>query len=160
MTPIFDNQRPIARAGLSLVELIVVMLILSILAAAGSSRYADALARHRVQRSAERIAADIETARHVSRSRSQAVRLTFDTLNHRYTLTGIESPDHPRGTFTVSLLDTALSSRLSAASFGGDGVLEFNESGMPDSGGSLTLISGDRSQTVTVVADTGAVTVP
>jgi prepilin-type N-terminal cleavage/methylation domain-containing protein len=144
--------------GFSLLELVITVLIVGILTAVATTRYADALATHRAERAAQRIAADIDAARHTARSRSQAITLAFTATG--YTITGISSPDHPSGTFTVDLNDGILKSTLSSINLGGDANLVFNSFGMPDSGGSLQVSSGAMSKVVTVAAGTGAVTVP
>src|SRR5688572_17342740 len=98
-----SNGNQASRSGMSLIELVVVMLILGILAAAGTSRYADSLAFHRVQRTAQRIAADIDTARHLARSQSQQVTMQFSATG--YTVTGVANPNRPQQPWVVTLDD-------------------------------------------------------
>jgi type II secretion system protein H len=148
------------RSGLSLIELTVVSLLVGIIAVIGSLRYADALSRHRVRRSAERIAAELQAARHTARARGQVVTISFNAVNQSFTVTGIANPDHPSAAYTKSLADGSLSAAITAVNFGGDAVIQFNTFGVPDSGGSLTLSSGTATQIVAVTAGTGAVTLP
>ena len=99
----------------SLIELIVVLLLVSIVAAVGSTRYAEALSHHRAQRRAQQIAAQIQAARQAARSRSQIVSLAFDTVAERYTVTGVANPDHPTLPFVVNLAEGPLTAQLSAS---------------------------------------------
>jgi prepilin-type N-terminal cleavage/methylation domain-containing protein len=149
------------RGGLSLIEVIIAVLILGIVSAAGGLRYAAALQNAGVGQAARRLAADIETARHAARSRRQAVTITFDTTNHSYQLVGLVDPDRPSAaSTTVKLNAYSPSITLSSASFGGDASLQFNAFGVPDSGGTAQITWGTFSQTVTVAAGTGSVSVP
>jgi type II secretory pathway pseudopilin PulG len=137
------------------------VLIVSILAAAGGLRYSAALQTAGVGQAARRLAADIETARHVARSRRQAVTISFNTTNHTYQLVGLVDPDRPSATSTTVKLNAySPSITLSSASFGGDASLQFNAFGVPDSGGTAQIAWGTTSQTVTVAAGTGSVSVP
>jgi Tfp pilus assembly protein FimT len=147
-------------AGLSLIEMTIVLFTLGVISAVGALRYAETLQDHRAQRAAQRIAADIESARHTARSRNQAITISFDVPNHSYSITGLTNPDRQSAPFSVVINDEVLSARLISASFGGDAALQFSGFGMPDSGGVLTLQAGSTVKTVTVVAGTGAVTVP
>lgn len=157
--PRVSTWRP-SRGGVSLLEVTLVVLILGIITAAGTLRFAAALETHRVQRAAARIAADIEAARHAARSRNQNITITFDVPNHAYSITGMTNPDRQSAVFSVAINDDILNSRLVSANFGGDAVLQFTGFGMPDSGGVLTLKSGATVKTVTVTAGTGGVSVP
>lgn len=150
-----------ARRGLTLVEIVIGVLIMGIVAAAGGIRYTTALQTTAVGQACRRLAADIETARHAARSRRQSVTLSFNTSAHTYQLVGLVDPDRPSLTSTtVRLADYSPSLVLSSAAFGGDASLSFNEFGVPDSGGTARIAWGTTSQTVTVAAGTGSVSVP
>jgi prepilin-type N-terminal cleavage/methylation domain-containing protein len=155
-----SRPRRAAVRAYSLLELIVVISLLAIVAAVGSVRYAEALSQHRARRSAEQVAADIQSARHAARGGLAGVSVSFDTVNERYTLAGVPHPHHKSGAYVVELSTGPLAAQLGTANFGGDGVLSFNTFGIPDSGGSVTIQCGSTAQTVTVVAGTGAVTIP
>ena len=148
------------RRGASLIDLLVVLLILAIISSVGMLKYYGSLSYHWVQRTAERIRADFETARHNAKFRSQTVSIAFDVANNRYTITGLVNPDHPGAPYIVNLAEGNLQATLSAAAFGGDSTLIFNEFGMADSSGTVTLVAGSSTQTVTVAAQSGAATVP
>ena len=137
------------------------VLVMGIIAAAGGLRYSAALQTAGVAQAARRLATDIETARHAARSRRQAVTISFNTTNHTYQLVGLVDPDRPSATSTTVKLNAySPSITLSSASFGGDASLQFNAFGVPDSGGTAQIAWGTTSQTVTVAAGTGSVSVP
>jgi prepilin-type N-terminal cleavage/methylation domain-containing protein len=148
------------RNGFSLVEITLVILILSILAAAGGLRYSAALELYQVQRTAERIVADLDASRHAARSRNQNIVIAFDIANQRYTISGLINPDRKSAGFAVSPSNDLHNTQLVSANFGGDAVLQYNNYGLPDSGGVLTLRRGGAQRTVTVVAGTGAAVSP
>jgi type II secretory pathway pseudopilin PulG len=145
---------------MSLVEMTIVLFMLGVLSAVSTLKYAQAVERHRAQNAAQRIAADIESARHAARSRNQSITITFDVPNHAYSIASLTNPDRQSVPFSVSLSDEVLNARLVSADFGGDPVLQFSGFGLPDSGGVLTLRSGSTTKTVTVIGGTGAVTIP
>jgi len=137
------------------------VLVVGIIAAAGGLRYSAALQLTGVGQATRRLAADIETARHAARSRRQPVSISFNTTNHSYQLVGLADPDRPSATSTTVKLNAySPSITLTSASFGGDASLSFNEFGVPDSGGTAQIAWGTYSQTVTVAAGTGSVSVP
>jgi type II secretory pathway pseudopilin PulG len=148
------------RRGLGLIDLVVVIAVMGIIAAAGGLRYAAAAQRYAVQQATQRIAADLEFARNVARIRRQSVTITFVPANHRYTSTAINDPDHPASGLNVNLRSYSSSVSLASAAFGGDAAIQFNAYGVPDSGGTATVSCGSYSQTVTVAAGTGGVSVP
>jgi hypothetical protein len=137
------------------------VLVVGIVAAAGGIRYASALQTTGVSQACRRLAADIETARHMARSRRAVVTIAFDTVNQSYQINGLVDPDRPASTSTVVRLAAySPSIALTSATFGGDAVLSFNEFGIPDSGGTARITWGGASQTVTVAPGTGSPTIP
>jgi type II secretory pathway pseudopilin PulG len=150
-----------ARRGISLVEMVISVLVVGIVAAAGGVRYASALQTNGVNQACRRLAADIETARHAARSRRTTVTITFDTTNHTYQINGLVDPDRPASASTlVRLAAYSPSIVLSSAAFGGDATLSFNGFGVPDSGGTAQISWGGATQTVTVAAGTGSASIP
>jgi Tfp pilus assembly protein FimT len=148
------------RIGMTLLELTIVIFVLSVMTAIGAIRYVSALETFRVQRSAERIAADIDAARQAARSRNQAITIAFNIGTQSYSISGLVNPDQRSAGFTAVPNDNVLATQILSANFGGDANLQFNNFGFPDSGGLVTLRSGAAQQTVTIAAGTGAVSIP
>jgi prepilin-type N-terminal cleavage/methylation domain-containing protein len=85
-----DQQVP-ARAGFTIMELAVVLLVMGIVAAAAVPSYYVSLQFHELETAARRVVLDLEQVRHVARSRSETQTLTFDS-DTVYTLSsGIKS---------------------------------------------------------------------
>jgi hypothetical protein len=87
--------------------------------------------------------------------------VTFNTAALQYTLTGVADMNNSALANTVVSLNTAPYNLTQvAASFGGGASVIFDGYGMPNNGGTVTLTSGTLSQTVTVNATTGNITIP
>lgn len=149
-----------AKQGIALIDLVVAVLIVGIVSAVGGVRYASALQTYRLRQAAQRIAVDIESARHAARNRRQVVTIVFDPAKQSYTSSGINDPDHPAAVSNVNLQDIASSISLTSAAFGSGATLRFNEFGNPDNGGSVVVSSGGDSIVVSVSSSTGSVSVP
>jgi prepilin-type N-terminal cleavage/methylation domain-containing protein len=145
-------------AGLSLLELVIVLIILGVLATAAVTRFSGSLAEQRALAAAQRIAADLESLRSVARTNSQQKTITFSTQTHSYSTASLIDPDWPGQTYQVSLIKL-FQAKLSSVNFGGDAVLNINGFGMPDSGGSATVSCGSKTHTVIIDTATGKATV-
>jgi prepilin-type N-terminal cleavage/methylation domain-containing protein len=146
------------RPGFTLLELVLVLGILTVLGAVAAPRFASAGARYRVDLAARRIAADLHLAQRAARSTGSATVLTFDTVNHRYQITGIDALDGS-GSYQVDLAASPYQSTLSSAVFGSGSVLTFDGWGVPDVNGVLTLVAGAETRTVSLDHPSGRATV-
>ena len=75
----------------------------------------------------------------------------------------MEAVDHPRRvgeTYTVRLNASPYAVSLASADFGGDERVVFNAYGLPDTGGTITVQSGNSQHTVTLDPDSGKASVP
>ena len=151
------HDQPNNNRGFTAMELVIVVLILGILAAAAVPKYADALNRFRVDAAARRIAADLATAQARARAASSNVSIVF-TLppqGSRYQIVGMADPDRPATTYTVNLADSPYQVTLGSANLGGDATLIYNGYGTPDTGGTIVVQAGQYTKTITVEATTG-----
>jgi len=146
------------RPAFSLLELVLVLAIIAIASAIAVPRYANALARYRVETSARRIAADLAYARSLARETSGNQTVVFDTDADCYTLAGRDDPDRPGQPYTVSLADRPYGADLTAAQFGEATSVTFNGYGVPDEGGTVRVQVGDYAYLVTVDAESGEIT--
>jgi prepilin-type N-terminal cleavage/methylation domain-containing protein len=93
------------RAGLSLIELVIVVLVMGIIAAIISIRFTDSLTHHRLDSAAKLVAQDVQTAANGARTRSTPVTVVFDTTAEKYTFTGLEHPSRPGKPYVVDVKD-------------------------------------------------------
>lgn len=147
------------RRGFTLIELAVVIVILAIVTSIAVPRYASALSNYRVNAAARRIAAEIAVTQTRARALSTTQSISFSTASNSFSITGMTDPDHPASTYTVSLSSTTTGAVLAAALFANAATLSFNGYGVPSSSGTITVTSGAATRTLTVAADSGAVTI-
>ncbi|MEZ6190759.1 MAG: GspH/FimT family pseudopilin [Phycisphaerales bacterium] len=147
-------QGPSARRGFSLIELVLVMTIISILAAIAVPRYANALARYRADAAARRVVADLDYARHVASARSTSVTVDFKVGPDCILIQGVSDMETPGATWALELDDPPYRADLVSASFTGAKVI-FDGYGVPDSGGTLVMRVGSEVRTVVLNAETG-----
>jgi prepilin-type N-terminal cleavage/methylation domain-containing protein len=146
------------RGAVTLVELVIVMLIMGILAAAAAPTFYESLAYHRVESAARRVKADLQRLRQAARLTSSPQSITFDGAT-AYTLSeDVADLDHPSQTYSVDLAARPYQLDVVTIDFGGDSSITFDGYGNPSRGGSLVLRAADYACTVTLDATTGRVT--
>lgn len=163
MSPVPSRR---ARAGMTLVELLVVVALVALMAAVagiplgetaeqalelGQVQVEDALAGARSR--AQFLGAPAGVAFDVAGDRFAVVDVDGEAIDHPLThrpwIVVFEAPDQPNG------LD------ISAAAFGATGAsIVFDALGVPLAGGSVTLAAGDGTRVLAVSAATGLVTSP
>jgi Tfp pilus assembly protein FimT len=151
-------------AGVTLMELVSVVLLMAIVATIAVPRFANALSSTNAKTAAQRIARDIALVRTWARITSQSQSISFDTVHNTYTMPGVPDPNHSTGSNTVALSDGTLQATLASANFGaGSTALTFNgfgvPVGLPAAGGTVGVNSGSSSRTITVDAISGFVTI-
>ena len=147
-------------AGVTLVELVVVLMVMAILTAAAAPSFFDSLSRYRVEASAARIAHDLRLARSHAKSVSVSQSVVFNSpATHQYETPGMDDPQRPGQTYSVSIAAEPYLATIVTVDFDGDSTIVFDGYGQPDSGGSITVQAGTHQRTVTVDAETGKVDV-
>ena len=107
-------------SGFTLVEVAIVMLIMSILAAVAAPRYLEATARFRVDAAAKRIAADLNFVRAEANSKGAGVQpewVSFYPSSDNYHLWFDSDIDRPGNEYWVNLAETAYPVDLVSATF-------------------------------------------
>jgi prepilin-type N-terminal cleavage/methylation domain-containing protein len=138
------------RNAYTLLEMVIAVLILGILLAAGAPRYLESLDRSRVVMAARRIAADLNYARQDAEAKAASRSVQFTVGDDRYTLPNLVDLDHPDRQYAVDLSTAGYPVRVTAADFGGSATVAFNWYGQPTAAGSVTVQSGTEIRTVTV----------
>ncbi len=149
------------RAALTVVELVIVVLIIGILAAAAVPSFQRSLSYHRAEAAAQRIQADLMLARKLAMTSGSKQTVSFAVSSDRYALPGLADVDHPSRPYEVRLADSPYTVLLVSAQFGeaNDADVEFNGFGVPDSGGKIAIQAGDQQRTIVLDGETGKASV-
>ncbi|MEN1681094.1 MAG: GspH/FimT family pseudopilin [Planctomycetota bacterium] len=137
------------RAGFSLVELAIVVLVMGIMVGVAAPKYAEALNHYRVEAAARRIVADLKHARQNAITGSAEQRITFELDTDSYTLDGMDDINRSSDEYTVDLAAEGYPVDLSTTTFPG-GAFRWEHDGNAFVSGSMTLASGSASRVVTV----------
>ncbi len=173
MNPETEGDRTAARArgerrGISLVDLVVTVLIMSIIAAVAIPRFTGVLAEYKVETAARQIAADLNYARQYARQTSGTATVEFQVAPPGYLLIGVPALDHSGTDHSVDLNDRGYGVALSTVNLDGGTRVTFDQYGRPFTGGttvaltngSVAVQSGAATQTVTIDAGTGKAVIP
>ena len=157
IVPATDNHyiRTSLKIGFSLLELVVVLAIITTLAAIAVPRYQMSLARYRADLAARRIVVDLTYAQTSAKAASSSQHVIFYANEERYELVGISPLDGDAGQYTIRLSEKPYEADITSADFGGDAQITFDGWAMPDSGGAVIINVGSEQRTITVDAETG-----
>jgi type II secretion system protein H len=146
-----------ARAGFTILELCVVLLVMAIVAAVAAPTFYSSLQYHELETAARRVALDLEQARHVARVLSEPQTLTFSNAT-TYTLSaGVKSLKSNDQTYSVDLSGHPYELDAVTLNLGGDTSVSFDGYGNTDTSGTIVLARGDSTRTVTLNGASGAI---
>jgi Tfp pilus assembly protein FimT len=157
-------------AGLTLVEILAMMLIMGVIAAVVIP-LADSDDKIVAASGARMVLADLEYAQSEAIRTRQPVTVTFDAANDKYTITiasGTINRPGDTGAYVVSLKELDPKMDLGTVNFGGGTALKFLSTGDPvrvtddtalSTAGTIPVSNGDTTYNVKVLPVTGKVRV-
>ncbi len=160
------------RAGFSLIELVVVMLIMGIMASVAAPRYFDSFANTRAEAAAKRIAADLNLvrARAIMKGPQEEESVDFFPATEQMHLVDVPDPDDPREPYWIDLsviysADLVSATFTNELGFTSNQTIKFNLYGQPRVGnspqvapltsGQIVVASGRQQRTVVIDPVTG-----
>ena len=144
------------RSAFSFVEMLIVLIVIGILAAAAAPSFFDSLMIQRVESAARRIKMDIELARRDAMAKS-ATRVFDFTNTNTYALSGIASLDHPDEVYKVDLSTSPYEVSVKNVDFSGLDNFAFTGYGLPTRGGTIEITAGSHARIIQVDNTTGRV---
>ena len=145
-------REPMRRA-FTLVEMVIVLMVISIMAAAAAPRLHRALSYHRATTAAQRIKVDLQYARQYAKTTSSSQSIQFNILGQSYTCPGLPNLNRKSTAYAVALAEHPYEVALVDANFGGLTSLTFNGFGIPDRSGTVVVQSGQFQRTVVLDAN-------
>ena len=152
------------RRGLSLIEVILVILILGILASFAAPRFGDSVRLVKLQSAANQMAAHIDYVRNVAMNESRTA--TFSCDNDLGTYSGdVDFPDQPGTSLQVDVRAQHDPAFSLSADFDSASSLEFDFEGMPYVGGtpmaagSISISDGEAVFVIRIANGTGRTSV-
>ncbi|MDP1797174.1 MAG: prepilin-type N-terminal cleavage/methylation domain-containing protein [Planctomycetaceae bacterium] len=148
------------RAGFTLPEVLIAVLLMSILSAIALPRWSASLQQQRVIQAANRVAADLTRAQSAAYGSSAPKTVTFTVGTSQYLVSGIAPLHRGTGAYIVVLTDDPYRCTLvSVWGQTGTQTITFNGYGLPDKGGSIIVAAAGIQKTIVVDAATGTAVV-
>jgi prepilin-type N-terminal cleavage/methylation domain-containing protein len=143
------------RAGVSLIETIMVVMLIAICAAIALPHYVDSVQHYQLDLAAQRIVADLALAQSRANNSSTSVTLSFSPASNSYQIAGLPAFDSPANTYSVNLAAAPYAVQLTSATFGSNSQIVFDGYGTPAQGGSIVITLGAEQHTITVDGTSG-----
>ena len=141
-------------------ELILVLVLISVMAAIALPRFGGAQAHMTGLSAARRIVAEIEWIRSEAMRLQETKLIWFRTALNKIDMSELEDPNHPGKSYVIELAQEMPGVKLISASFGDEpNKLRFDAWGVPEDGGDVVIGVGNETWTINVDADTGRATI-
>jgi Tfp pilus assembly protein FimT len=139
-------------------ELVIVVMVMGIMAAAAAPAFLNSLVHQRVEAAAHRLKTDLELTRQTARLTSTPQTIVF--TNEMYTLPeAVKDLNDPNARYVVDLTAAPYEITTIAANFSNAQTATFNGYGLPSSGGTVVVTCNGHSSSVIVNAVTGEITI-
>jgi prepilin-type N-terminal cleavage/methylation domain-containing protein len=145
--------------GFSMLELVIVLAIMTTLAAIAAPRYQASIVRYRADLAARRIVADLELAQATAKAKGSSLTVIINQGTDTVVLSGQTGLDPHVAEYCTKLSESPYRADITESSFPADNSIIFDGWGIPDSGGYATLQVGSEARTISVDADTGKATI-
>ena len=145
--------------GFSMLELLLVLAIMTTLAAIAAPRYAASAARYRADLAARRIVADLKLAQATAKAKGSSQTVTIDQGTDTVVLSDLAGLDPHVSEYCTKLSESPYRANITESSFPANNDIIFDGWGIPDSGGYAILEVGSETRTINVDADTGKATI-
>lgn len=148
------------RLGFTLIDLVIAVLIIGIIAAVSTPRFAASVSARRAEAGARLVASDLAYLRRQAISTSRDVTISFATPQATYSCSSVAAINQANSKFERKLRSWAPEVDLQV-DFGGTAKLSFDMRGRPNIEGAplasskISVSCGDSSWQVSVDADTG-----
>ncbi|MDG2224423.1 MAG: GspH/FimT family protein [Rubripirellula sp.] len=156
---------PLHRRGMSMIELVLVVMLVGLLAAVATPKFAESLRVTQLETAAHRLAAHITYIRSVAINQGRSVTLSCDNEAATYQCESVDFAERIGDPIFVSLPDEYDDSFELIANFDSQTTLAFDFEGVPQvdsvplNEGRVTLRSGEHRFDVTIANGTGITTV-
>ena len=142
------------RRGLTLVELTVTMLVIGIVGAVASLKYAEALKEHRNRACLKTVYHSLVDAQAGARTRGTPVTVQFQKNQAVYTITGLPNPTRPSAPYSINLATIAPGTKISD-----NYTVTFNGFGHPTATTLVEINGSGKKRNVKVDGVSGAITI-
>jgi Tfp pilus assembly protein FimT len=128
---------------------------MAVLAALAIPRYANATANYRADAAARRIAADLSLVRSQARLTSKPLTVVFTKSSNSYQIDGMPDLLHRSNTYSVQISAHPYYATFVNIVFSGSTQVTFDQYGVPNTGGTVTINVGDVRKSIMLDGTTG-----
>ena len=146
------------RTAFSLIELVVVLLVASVLAAVAVPTFYRSLTHHRLESAARRVKQDLEYLRDSARAQSTTLACKFGDKSDTLDDPSIQHLDHS-GAYTIDLAATPYHLDDVTVDSEDDTTIGFDGYGIATADGEVRLQLGGETRTITVESSTDQITI-